>query len=63
MIEDIKCPKCGSINTNIYGIDELDFGPNGFGFYSPDISCSDCKHCFRIWYNFKYELTDTQYYR
>lgn len=56
-IMDIKCPKCGSYHTVIYGTDELEFYPDGTGFYSPYVSCLDCKHSFRMWYDFKYEVT------
>ncbi len=54
---DIKCPYCGSINTTITGTDELEFEPDGTGFYSPDVYCFDCKTSFRPWYDFKYSLT------
>lgn len=56
-ILNVKCPKCGSYHTVICGTDELDFNFDGTGFYSPDMSCLDCNHSFRVWYDFKYEIT------
>lgn len=56
-IEDIKCPKCGSFHTVIFGTDGLEFDPDGTGFYIPNVECLDCHHSFQVWYNFKYEIT------
>lgn len=50
-IEDIVCPYCGSFHTQIYGTDELDF--------SPDCECGDCHKSFRMFYKFKYQITDS----
>ena len=58
-IEDIVCPYCGSFHTQIYGTDELDFSPDGTGFYSPDCECCDCHKSFRMFYKFKYQITDS----
>lgn len=57
MIVDVKCPHCDSYHTVITGTDELEFEPDGTGFYSPNMSCLDCNRSFRVWYDFKYEVT------
>lgn len=58
-ILDVKCPHCGSYHTDTFGTDEIEFAPDGTGFYSPDMSCFDCHKSFRMWYNFKYEITSS----
>lgn len=58
-LEDIACPYCDSFNTYIFGTDELDFSPDGTGFYSPDCHCCDCDRSFRMFYNFNYQITDS----
>ena len=55
---DIVCPKCKGVNTFIVGTDEIEFEPDGTGHYYADVNCH-CGHGFRMYYKFKYEITDT----
>lgn len=51
------CPKCGSYNTYLYDEDETEFSYDGTGHYYVDYMCKDCGESFRIYVNFKYEIT------
>jgi len=58
-ITDEYCPKCGACAYH-YDVDETSFEPDGKGHYYVDYVCenSDCKNRFRMYYHFKYEITD-----
>ena len=60
-IEDVrKCPNCGtSERTYEYSTDEIEFNPdNNYGHYIVDCHCEKCNTNFRLYMNFKYEITD-----
>ena len=56
-ITDIVCPKCNSIDTDIFNTDEVEFEPSGIGHYYVDVHCRHCGNNFRAYYDFKYEIT------
>lgn len=56
-IVDVQCPRCDSFDTNIYSTDEIEFYPDGTGHYYADMICRDCRHAFRMCYNFTYQIT------
>lgn len=51
------CPKCDSNNTYLYDTDETDFSYDGTGNYIVDYACKNCDERFRIYIDFKYEIT------
>lgn len=58
-ITDIVCTKCGSYHTTIIGTDEIEFDADGTGHYFADVACYDCNKSFRMYYNFKYKITQS----
>lgn len=58
--EVMICPKCNSNNTSEYSIDEIEFNSDGTGHYYVDCSCQDCGNHFRLYTNFKYDITSSR---
>lgn len=53
----IKCPHCGSDNTNLTNTDEIDFNYDGTGHFYFDCYCKDCQKYFRTYIEFDYIIT------
>lgn len=50
------CPKCDSDDTYEYDTDEIEFSYDGTGHYFVDCTCNNCKHTFRRYIHFKYQI-------
>lgn len=60
-ILDVPCKKCGSENTYQFDTDETEFSYDGTGHYYVDYKCKDCGESFRVYFDFKYEITKATY--
>lgn len=56
-LDDVMiCPNCNSDDTYSYSTDEIEFDSDGTGHYYVDCTCRACKHNFRLYTTFKYEI-------
>jgi len=59
-LDDVMdCPYCKSGDTYSYSTDEIEFVGNGTGRYYTDCHCSNCGEDFRLYTEFKYQITDS----
>ena len=54
---EINCPKCGHFDCHYSQTDELEFSPDGKGYYYGYCWCPECKQNFKHYFEFKYEIT------
>ena len=57
--EVMICPKCKGEDTHPYDTDEIEFGYDGTGHYYVDCTCNTCGNHFRLYTEFKYEITSS----
>ena len=55
----INCPKCGSDDVYSFNTDEFELEEcTNNGHAVLNYYCKDCKHTYRVYVNFKYELKE-----